>query len=126
MAGFPLLAPFYWQTYLFGFVWLGFMLIADPLNYRAQRPSLWGDLAQGYRARLWALLLAGVICGFLWEFWNYWASGKWFYIFPILEQYRIFEMPVLGYLGFPAFALEIFAMYVYAASFLNLEMYEVK
>jgi hypothetical protein len=126
LVGMPLLAPFNVQTYLFGLVWLGFILIADPLNYRARRPSLWGDLAQGYRARLWALLLAGVVCGFLWEFWNYWASARWLYIFPILDQYRIFEMPVVGYLGFPAFALEIFAMYVFAASLLNLEFYELK
>jgi hypothetical protein len=35
-------------------------------------------------------------------------------------------MPVVGYLGFPAFALEIFAMYVFAASLLNLEFYELK
>jgi hypothetical protein len=122
----PLLAPFYLQTYLFGLVWLGFILTIDPLNYRARRPSLLGDLAQGYRARLWALLLAGCVCGIVWEFWNYWATGKWLYIFPILEQYRVFEMPVLGYLGFPAFALEVFAMYVFAVYALNLEFYELR
>jgi hypothetical protein len=126
MLAFPLVAPFYLQSYLFALVWLGFIAVADPLNYRARRPSLWGDLAQGYRARLWALLLAGFLCGILWEFWNYWASAKWLYIFPILEQYRLFEMPLLGYLGFPAFALEIFAMYVIATAVLKLEFYEVK
>jgi hypothetical protein len=126
MLTFPLVAPFDLQVYLFVLVWLGFIGVADPLNYRARRPSLWGDLMQGYRARLWALLLAGLLCGILWEFWNYWASAKWFYIFPILDQYRVFEMPVLGYLGFPAFALEIFAMYVFAVSVLDLEFYEVK
>lgn len=126
MLAFPLVAPFYVQTYLFALVWLGFIMVADPLNYVARRPSLWGDLAQGYRARLWALLLAGLLCGILWEFWNYWASAKWLYIFPILDQYRLFEMPVLGFLGFPAFALEIFAMYVLAVSVLQLEFYEVK
>jgi hypothetical protein len=126
MMAFPLVAPFYLQVYLFALVWLGFIVAADPVNYRARRPSLWGDLAQGYRARLWSLLLAGSICGILWEFWNYWAAAKWLYIFPILEQYRVFEMPVLGYLGFPAFALEVFVLYVFAVSALNLEVYEVK
>ncbi len=125
MLVYPLTARFDVQTYLFGLVWLGFILTVDPMNYRARRPSLLGDLMQGYRARVWSLLLAGCICGFIWEFWNYWATGKWLYIFPILEQYRIFEMPVLGFLGFPAFALEIFAMYVFAAAVLNRETYEV-
>jgi len=32
---------------------------------------------------------------------------------PILEHVKIFEMPVPGYLGFPAFALECFTMYVF-------------
>jgi hypothetical protein len=126
MLVFPLLARFNVQTYLFGLVWLGLILTIDPLNYRAQRPSLLGDLIQGYRARIWALLLAGCLCGIMWEFWNYWATGKWLYIFPILEQYRIFEMPVPGYLGFPAFALEVFAMYVFAAGTLKLEFYELR
>jgi hypothetical protein len=49
----------------------------------------------------------------LWEFWNYWARAKWHYAVPIMEQLKIFEMPVPGYLGFPAFAVECFTMYVF-------------
>jgi hypothetical protein len=30
---------------------------------------------------------------------------------PIFPQWRVFEMPLAGYLGFPPFALEAFAMY---------------
>ena len=30
-----------------------------------------------------------------------------------MEQVKIFEMPLPGYLGFPAFALECFTMYVF-------------
>ena len=30
---------------------------------------------------------------------------------PYLGGIKVFEMPVLGYLGFPPFALEAFAMY---------------
>jgi len=30
-----------------------------------------------------------------------------------MENLKIFEMPVPGYLGFPAFALECFTMYVF-------------
>ena len=32
---------------------------------------------------------------------------------PIFGDIKIFEMPVLGYFGFPPFALECFAMYVF-------------
>ena len=30
---------------------------------------------------------------------------------PYLGRLKVFEMPVLGYLGFPPFALECWAMY---------------
>jgi len=32
-------------------------------------------------------------------------------VFPILQGWKVFEMPLPGYLGFPAFALECFVMY---------------
>jgi len=33
----------------------------------------------------------------------------------LFQQWKIFEMPAPGYLGFPPFALECFVMYVFAA-----------
>ncbi len=121
----PLLAPWPTKVYMFGLVWLGFIFLADALNYRGQRPSILGDLSVGYRARLGALLEAGLMCGFLWEFWNYWARAKWLYIFPIFENHTLFEMPVAGYLGFPPFAVEIFAIYTLATALLNLPRYDI-
>ena len=121
----PLLAPWPTKVYMFGLVWLGFILLADAINYRGRRPSILGDLSVGYRARLRALLEAGLICGFLWEFWNYWALAKWLYIFPIFENHTLFEMPVVGYLGFPPFAVEIFAMYTLSTALLNLPRYDI-
>ena len=38
---------------------------------------------------------------------------KWIYTVPIFGDIKIFEMPVLGYFGFPPFALECLAMYVF-------------
>jgi hypothetical protein len=111
----PLLLPRSMASYLFGCVWLGFIFLLDPVNFRLGLPSLEGDLAEGRRARLFSLLAAGWVCGWLWEFWNFWAEAKWHYIFPILQDKKIFEMPVPGYLGFPPFALECFTMYVFAA-----------
>ena len=59
------------------------------------------------------LILSGLLCGVLWEFWNYWAGAKWHYTVPIMEHTKVFEMPLPGYFGFPAFALECFTMYVF-------------
>ena len=68
----------------------------------------------GHWGRTLALLTAGATCGFLWEFWNYWAVAKWTYHLPFLgplEDYRYFEMPLIGLLGFPPFAIEFWVMF---------------
>jgi len=111
----PLVLPQHIAAYLFALVWIGFVLLLDPINHRLHLPSLVGDLAAGRRGRLYSLLVSGWVCGWLWEFWNYWAAAKWHYIFPVAQQWKIFEMPAPGYLGFLPFALECFAMYVTAA-----------
>jgi hypothetical protein len=86
-------------------VWLGFIFLLDPINAR-----FGGERLNWHRGV--NLAVAGVVCGIVWEFWNYWARTKWIYAVPILPELKIFEMPLLGYGGFPAFAIECFTMYV--------------
>lgn len=108
----PPLSPAAVRPWTFGFVWLGWVLLLDPLNYRAGRPSFTGAWARGDRGLVYRWLLAGLVCGGLWEFWNYWALARWQYVgVPVLPEWKLFEMPLVGYLGFPPFALEAFAMY---------------
>ena len=111
----PLIAPARAAAYLFGLVWLGFLFLLEPINYRLRLPSFMGDFARGHRARFCSFLVSGWVCGWLWEFWNYWARAGWIYTFPIGQNAKIFQMPAPGYLAFPVFALECFAMYVTAA-----------
>ncbi|MGH9468788.1 MAG: hypothetical protein ACRD1N_00425 [Terriglobia bacterium] len=98
-------------SYLFGIVWIGFALLLEPINDALGGRSLLREWEHGDATTLKSLLLAGLICGFLWEFWNYWAAARWVYIFPILQRWKIFEMPAPGFLGFLPFAVECFAMY---------------
>jgi len=92
-------------------VWLGFIFLLDPINARLGGDSLLAEWRDGRFARTINLAASGLVCGVLWEFWNYWAHAKWHYTVPIMEHLKIFEMPVPGYLGFPAFAFECFTMY---------------
>jgi len=50
--------------------------------------------------------LSSLICGFFWEMWNYYNSGGWSYTLPYVDKFDIFEMPVLGYLGYLPFGVE--------------------
>jgi hypothetical protein len=112
----PLIFPSRWFAPV---LWLSFIFLLDPLNALRGQPSITGDLARGDWRRLWALLMAGLICGVLWEFWNYWALSKWTYTVPYFGSVKMFEMPVLGYLGFPPFAIECWAVYIFVRSLLN-------
>jgi hypothetical protein len=107
------------SQWLVPLVWLSFIFLLDPLNALRGWPSITGDLARGDWRRLAALLASGGVCGLLWEFWNYWAATKWTYTVPYLGSLKLFEMPVLGFLGFPPFAVECWAMYVFCRSLLT-------
>ena len=92
-------------------VWLGFVFLLEPVNYSLGKRSLLKQLEKGKAQRLCTLLLTGGIMGFLWEFWNFWAGAKWIYHIPVPKTAKIFEMPLLGFLGFFPFAVEFYIMY---------------
>lgn len=112
IAGWIALAlPLIWPRWFFALIWVAFIFLAEPLNYRLGLRSLLKELERGDRRRPFLLLSAGLICGFLWELWNYSAGAKWIYTVPLVGDLKLFEMPVAGYIGFPVFALECYAMY---------------
>jgi len=106
MLASPFVVPGSIAPYFAAPVFLGFIFLLDPINKRLGEEGL-------TRERTINLLLSGLLCGVLWEFWNYWSRAKWIYTVPIMQQWKIFEMPLPGYLGFPPFAVECFTMYVF-------------
>ncbi|HEV2912520.1 MAG TPA: hypothetical protein VGX92_04310 [Pyrinomonadaceae bacterium] len=107
------------SQWLVPLVWLSLVFLLDPVNALRGWPSITGDLSRANWRRLAALLASGAVCGLLWEFWNYWALTKWTYTVPYLGNIKLFEMPVLGYFGFPPFAVECWAIYIFCRSLLN-------
>ena len=107
----PVLVPLRIGQYLFAPVWVGFVLLLDPVNYVWGGRSLLRNWEKGDSSLFWNLMAGGLVCGVFWEFWNYWATARWLYVFPILQGWKIFEMPLPGFLGFPAFAVECFVMF---------------
>lgn len=108
-----------YSPYLIIFVWMGFVLFLEPINYWWGEKSLLKDWEQGELTILVSLFTSGLICGILWEFWNYWATAKWFYTVPYGGDTKIFEMPIVGYLGFLPFACECYVMYNFSRGFWN-------
>lgn len=106
-----LVLPFLWPRYAFPLIWLAFILLLDPLLDLLTGDSLTRRFLAGERRRHLCLLLAGLCCGIWWELWNYPSSAKWVYTLPVLNFGKVFEMPILGFLGFLPFALDCAVMY---------------
>ena len=95
--------------YCFPLVWVALVLILDPVLYHLDKEaSFLGQASRGSYQRLTRLMLAGLSCGVLWEFWNYGSGAKWIYDIPFFDQWKVFEMPLPGFLGFMPFALECY------------------
>jgi len=118
----PLVWPSAWMTPL---VWMGFAFLLDPIMGRwfGER-SILAEFFTGHYRSMPLFFLAGLIAGLLWEFWNYWAISKWEYNVPYLGHIKLFEMPVLGFLGFMPFIIESFAIYKLARRLIPIPIQE--
>jgi hypothetical protein len=98
--------PLLWPDLFFPLTWGSFVFLLEPWNRRHAQRSFLRDLEAGEAAPFCRTLAAGLICGVLWETWNFWARSKWVYTVPVFARLKLFEMPLLGFLGFPPFAIE--------------------
>lgn len=112
-----LIAPLVFPTYCFSLIWGSFFFLLEPINHRFRGRSLLRDWERGSPRKFYLFLTAGFICGGLWEFWNYWAITKWIYTVPVFNELKLFEMPLLGFLGFPPFAVECYVIYNFISLF---------
>lgn len=112
-VGVLFLALAMWRPRLFfPLVWGSLTLLLEPWNYvRCRERSLLADLESGRYGRTLRLLATGAGIGLLWELFNALSETRWIYTVPGLEGGKLFEMPVLGYLGFPVFAVDCFVLY---------------
>ncbi|MFH8086319.1 MAG: hypothetical protein QW609_00660 [Candidatus Aenigmatarchaeota archaeon] len=119
--------PFFFSSpIMWVFVWSGFIFLIDPILYMLQnKKSIIAQLEERRYGKIISLFVAGYICGFLWEFWNYWAYTKWYYTVPILEEIKIFEIPAIGFLAYGFFALELYVMYNFIRFFFSSRIFEI-
>lgn len=109
------LLPFFTKNFLINqLMWLGPFLLLLP--FLSAKENLSEELS--VVKKFWIFLfVVGLISGLLWEFLNYWAGGKWKYILWE-DMLHLFEMPILGYVGFIPFAFSTVALYLFAKKFL--------
>ncbi len=99
-----------WPDLFYPCVWLSIVLIVEPLNsWLANRSLLEWTARRDWRPLI-ALCAGALVCGFFWELWNFWSYPRWVYRVPFFGFWHVFEMPLLGYLGYIPFALELFVV----------------
>lgn len=97
--------------YFYYLVWISLYFIIDPINLLLKNKTLLEFIIKGDWRPLIALSVGCLMCGFFWEMWNFYSYPKWIYHLPFVNFLHIFEMPVLGYIGYIPFSLEIFALF---------------
>jgi hypothetical protein len=111
VAGILMLAlALLWPRFFYPFVWGSVFLLVEPINIALGRRHLFDPLSQGDWRPVVALSAGALICGFFWEMWNYYSYPKWIYHTPGAQFLHIFEMPLLGYLGYLPFAWELYSI----------------
>ncbi|MEO6710886.1 MAG: hypothetical protein ABIP42_15005 [Planctomycetota bacterium] len=103
-----LTAMLVWPKIFYPFCWTSLVFLLEPLAQRLGRRSFQDDLTHGDWRPWWALWTAGLVCGFFWEMWNWHSDPKWIYHVPGVAFWKVFEMPLLGYLGYLPFAMELY------------------
>lgn len=111
LAGLGMLVLFLlFPKIFFPFLWTSLICLTDPINARRGRPSLLAAIGRGDWRPLVAFGLAGIFCGFFWELWNSRSNPHWVYQIPFFDFWHLFAMPLLGYLGYPPFAWELYGL----------------
>lgn len=111
MAGLVMLVlTWAWPQTCYPFVWGAVVLILEPINIWLGRHHFLEWLKDGDWRPVLSLALGAVFCGFFWEMWNFYSYPKWVYHTPGAEFLHLFEMPLLGYLGYLPFAWELFSI----------------
>jgi hypothetical protein len=93
----------------FPLVWIAPLLILEPISYFLRYPSVLHRIEQGDWLLPSAVGVGALVNGFFWEFWNFYSLPKWVYTIPYVGFLKIFEMPLLGYFGYPFFGLIVYS-----------------
>ena len=103
--------------YFYYLEWAALYFIIEPINYKLNNRTLFDFTVEGNWKPIASLIIGTLICGFFWEMWNYYSYPKWIYDTPMVNFLHVFEMPLLGYIGYIPFSFELFAIYNFIMGF---------
>jgi hypothetical protein len=106
-----------WPNLLFPLLWLCPLLLLLGIQFIRKEKTCFHGLVQGNWRPVLLSALAALLCGFWWELWNANSLVHWEYTIPYVQAFKIFEMPILGYLGYLPFGLTCLAITEFALGY---------
>ncbi len=106
LSGAGLMCIGIWPDYLFPLVWVSPMLVVLGVQSVFGSRTLIDQVGGGRWTGLITAAVAALICGFFWELWNTYSLARWIYSIPFVHGAKVFEMPVLGYMGYLPFGIQ--------------------
>lgn len=106
VGGIGLLLLGRFPEWLFPLLWLAPLMMMIGFQTLLGQAHMLSPLAEGNATRVVRLAVAALVCGFFWEMWNMYSDPRWIYNVPFVNGLHIFEMPLLGFLGYLPFGLE--------------------
>jgi hypothetical protein len=94
-----------WPEGLYSMLWLAPPLALAGLQQLLMKETLFAPLSRGDWRPILQPALAALVCGLLWELWNFGSLAKWQYSIPYVQRFHLFEMPLLGYAGYLPFGV---------------------
>ncbi|CAK0744676.1 conserved membrane hypothetical protein [Gammaproteobacteria bacterium] len=95
---------------LYPLVWVAPLILITAAQAVTKRSTVFFSLVRGDWRPVWLAAMAGIICGFFWEMWNWGSYPRWVYSVPGVQRFHLFEMPLLGYTGYLPFGVECLAV----------------
>jgi len=118
---------------LFFLLWLASLIILTIVLERMKIWTPFTPMKDGNWSPMLIFALTYLIQGFLLEFWNYFSGvheggevvltytpAYWTYSIPYVNVYHVFEMPVLGLLGYLPFGVYCWVWWIVFAYLLNI------
>jgi hypothetical protein len=95
-----------WPNYLYPLLWIAPLLIMLAIQGMLGEETILSGIRRGDWREVWLSAIAGLTCGLLWELWNSRSLAHWEYAVPYVHRFLVFQMPLLGYMGYLPFGLE--------------------
>jgi len=91
-------------------LWISPLMVFVLVQIVLKERCILDALTTGNWGFVFRFATAALICGIVWETWNYYSYAKWIYNVPWVYRFHVWEMPVVGFAGYLPFGVECAAV----------------